>query len=486
MVGDRIHKLLVGVVPVLLLTSGCTHKYENPITKDTQQPDKVLFDTSIDDIEHGRYERARLTLQTMMNTYDTSEYLAKAKLAVADSWKKEGGAHGMAQAEAEYKDFILFYPNMEESAEAQYKICEMQYQQMDKPDRDNMHARMADAECKDVLQKWPNSKYATAAADLLRKAQEVIAGGEMTAAEFYAKKGGNGYFASANRATSLVDQYPLYSRADDALWIAADDYNQMGDKFDNQQAAMYTRIVRDYPLSLHVDDARKQLRAMGRPVPDADPVQEARMKFELENRKRPGFVSRTLDPFSDRPDVSAAAKSGNPEADAFKPGMPLDVPPSALATSTAGTESRVTISTPARDILNSAPDARATAGTTPPASSDASSSDKSADKPADKPAAGTGPGTPNIGANGAALPTAAQAPEGSPESSIAVTAEHANAANAALAAKRRAQAAKAVKPKRRAKPSDRKSTAPAPTTPAAPAPAAAAPAAKPAGSGGGQ
>ena len=61
-------------------------KYENPITKDTQQPDKVLFDTSIDDIEHGRYERARLTLQTMMNTYDTSEYLAKAKLAVADSW----------------------------------------------------------------------------------------------------------------------------------------------------------------------------------------------------------------------------------------------------------------------------------------------------------------------------------------------------------------------------------------------------------------
>ena len=69
------------------LPLGCRKKaYENPITKDTQQPDKVLFDTAIDDIEHGRYERARLTLQTLMNTYDTSEYLAKAKLAVADSW----------------------------------------------------------------------------------------------------------------------------------------------------------------------------------------------------------------------------------------------------------------------------------------------------------------------------------------------------------------------------------------------------------------
>ena len=45
-------------------------KYENPITKDTQQPDKVLFDKAINDIEHGRYEVARLTLNTLINTYD--------------------------------------------------------------------------------------------------------------------------------------------------------------------------------------------------------------------------------------------------------------------------------------------------------------------------------------------------------------------------------------------------------------------------------
>ena len=145
---------LLGVGAMMLLTSGCRHKYDNPITKDTQQPDKVLFDTAIDDIEKGRYERARLTLQTMMNTYDTSEFLAKAKLAMADSWRREGGGHGMAQAEAEYKDFILFYPNMEESAEAQAKICTMQYEQMDKADRDPVHARLADAECKVVLQQW--------------------------------------------------------------------------------------------------------------------------------------------------------------------------------------------------------------------------------------------------------------------------------------------------------------------------------------------
>src|SRR5580704_17889382 len=97
---------------VALMSSCIKKKYENPISKDTQQPDKVLFDKAIGDIEHGRYEVARLTLNTMINTYDTSEFLAKAKLAVADSWYREGGAHGLAQAEAEYKDFILFYPTM--------------------------------------------------------------------------------------------------------------------------------------------------------------------------------------------------------------------------------------------------------------------------------------------------------------------------------------------------------------------------------------
>src|SRR6202795_1062508 len=113
-VRNRIH-LILAIAAILGLLTSCgirRKKYENPISKDTQQPDKVLFDKAVSDIEHGRFEVARLTLNTLINTYDTSEYLAKAKLAVADSWYREGGSHGMAQAEAEYKDFILFYPQM--------------------------------------------------------------------------------------------------------------------------------------------------------------------------------------------------------------------------------------------------------------------------------------------------------------------------------------------------------------------------------------
>src|SRR5581483_11909823 len=241
-IGMIVDRRIVGYVTVLitvaLFVSSCglrRKKYENPISKDTQQPDKILFDKAIKDIEHSRYEVARLTLQTLINTYDTSEYLAKAKLAIADSWYREGGAHGLAQAEAEYKDFILFYPAMEESAEAQEKVCDIHYRQMEKADRDQTHALRAEDECRQLLLQFPNSKFAPQAQQKLRDVQEVLADAEYRVGNFYHTKGS--YPAAVNRLQSIADQFPLFSRADDALWLAADSYSRMGDRFENQEAA---------------------------------------------------------------------------------------------------------------------------------------------------------------------------------------------------------------------------------------------------------
>ncbi len=243
-------KLARAIVPALLifcfdraLTAGCCFhkKYETPITKNTQQPDKVLFDQAVKDIEHGRYETARISLQTMMNTYESSEYMAKAKLAVADSWFREGGANGMAQAEAEYKDFILFYPNMEESAEAQNRVCDIHYKQMDKSDRDWTQSLRAEEECRQVLVQFPNSKFAPQAAQRLREIQESLAEHEFVVGNFYWRKDMNP--AAANRLHAVVDQYPLYSKAGEALFEAGDAYSKMGPRFRKSSADMFGRIV---------------------------------------------------------------------------------------------------------------------------------------------------------------------------------------------------------------------------------------------------
>ncbi len=299
-------------------------KYDNPITKDTKQPDKVLFDRSIDDIEHGRYEVARITLNTLINTYDQSEFLAKAKLAIADSWYREGGAHGLAQAEAEYKDFILFYPTLEEAAESQQKICQIHYRQMEKADRDPNQAFRAEDECRSLIVQFPNSKFVPETQQILRNIQEAIADGEFRVGSFYLKKGSNP--AAANRLNRLADAYPLYSKADEALWETGEAYSKMGNRFRAKAGESYARIVRDYPLSDYVDNAKKRLTALELPIPQADRAAYDRMKYQLENRTKAGMVSKSTGFLKRGPDVHAAAKSGQPAMTAMRPTVPASVP----------------------------------------------------------------------------------------------------------------------------------------------------------------
>ena len=371
------------LVALVVLPTSCglkRHKYDNPITKDTQQPDKVLFDKAIADVEHSRFEVARFTLQTLINTYDTSEYLAKAKLAIADSWFREGGAHGLAQAEAEYKDFILFYPAMEEAAEAQEKVCDIHYKQMEKADRDPMHALRAEDECRQLLIQFPNSKFAPEAQQKLRDIQEVLADAEFRTAAFYHSKGS--FPAAANRYQGLADQFPLFSQADESLWQLADSYQHMGDRFENQQVGALTRIVKDYPLSTHADAARAKLKEMNRPVPEADPVAYARMKYELENHRKTSLVGHFFGAFKTSPNMNLAAKSGSPQMTGLRPTIPASVPPAAAGTQNASNE--VSVSTVAdSSAIDKNPDAR----TTPPAAGDPATAVTATPAPAPPPPA---------------------------------------------------------------------------------------------------
>ena len=402
--------VIAALLSLTALVSSCGRKkYDNPITKDTQQPDKVLFDKAIGDIEHGRYEVARLTLNTMINTYDTSEYLAKAKLAVADSWYREGGAHGLAQAEAEYKDFILFYPQMPESSESQWKICQIHFKQMEKADRDPTQAQRAEEECRLVLVSYPNSAYAKRAEQMLREIQETLANKEYLAGDYYYSR--QAYPAAANRLLYVVDQYPLFSGADEALWKLGSSYNKLGDRWEDKAAGAYSRIVKDYPLSVHVDEAKEKLQAMKRPVPAPDPTALARMKFEEEHRTKITMRQHITDPLKSMvvhgPDTRMAAKSGTPAMETIRPGTPISVPTPATGPGTAGGE--VTVSQTGGSDIDSKPDARAPGAGGAPTATPAAGTPEAASNVTANPATTTNPAaattTPGATAASAPLPT---------------------------------------------------------------------------------
>src|SRR5919202_1658477 len=97
--------LIALILGCVVLTGACSrrNKVQNPLANlDSKQPDKVLFDRAMDALQRRQYDVSRLTFQTLINTYPDSEYIARAKLGVADSWYAEGNSTAMAQAEAEY------------------------------------------------------------------------------------------------------------------------------------------------------------------------------------------------------------------------------------------------------------------------------------------------------------------------------------------------------------------------------------------------
>src|SRR5579863_10062714 len=214
----------IALFGMLAFTTACTNKkVSNPIANiDSKQPDKVLFDRAMDSMKHNRFEQARLSLQTLINTYPDSEFIARAKLAVADSWYAEGGSTSLAQAEIEYKDFETFFPNMPEAAEAQLKIANIHYQQMEEPDRDFTHAVRAEEEYRQLIMQYPDRKLVPEAKQHLREVQEVIASREFSVGRFYYLR--QSFPAAIARLKSLADKYPLYSKADEALYLLGQSY----------------------------------------------------------------------------------------------------------------------------------------------------------------------------------------------------------------------------------------------------------------------
>ncbi|HEV7966261.1 MAG TPA: outer membrane protein assembly factor BamD [Candidatus Acidoferrales bacterium] len=327
------------------LLAGCFGKKSAaPVAGTSAQPDSILYTKATNDIKHGRYSVGRLALQTLINTYPDSEYLAKAKLEIADSYYKEGGNAGLKQSIVECKDFITFFPFLDEAANCQLQIAMAHYRQMEKPDRDHAEAVQAEAEFQTFLEKYPNSSLRPQAEQHLRDVQEVLAEGNFRVASFYYTR--TAYRAAGARLIELTNRYPLYSQADQANWMLGQIYEK--GEHNEIAARYYSRIVKDYPLSPLAGDAKNKLVKFGVPVPPADPTAVARMQKE-QSMSRPGFVKRSMTVLKSNPDVSTAAHNGaptmTPASESGDETIGFGLQPNANAAPTASVGSTATVET---------------------------------------------------------------------------------------------------------------------------------------------
>jgi len=315
-------------------------KVDPLVGKDANLPDKVLYDKAEAAVKRGRYDVARLDLQTLLNAYPDSQYMMRAKLGVADSWYKEGGVAALTQAEQEYTDFITFFPNAPEAAEAQMRIGDIYFKQMDKPDRDYANTLKAEAAYRQMIQQFPDSTLLPQAKQRLREVQETLASREANIASFYATH--QNWSATIARYQTVVDTYPLYSHLDDVLLGLGDSFEaeaqgvrasklpeaakaQLLKIDEDQAAAAYRKIVLEHSAAAHVEDAKDRLVAMGLPIPTPTPEQAA-ASAALENSRGQYTLSSRVELFVlHKADTVPAASVGEPPLEDATPTLAPDV-----------------------------------------------------------------------------------------------------------------------------------------------------------------
>jgi outer membrane protein assembly factor BamD len=315
-------------------------KLDPLVGKDMQLPDKQLYDKALAQRKSGHYDVARLDLQTLLNTYPDSQYQMRAKLAVADSWYQEGGSAALAQAEQEYTDFITFFPNAPEAAEAQMRIGDIYFKQMDVPDRDFEKGVKAQDGYRTMLKQYPDApkEILDQARQKLREVQEVLASREAELAAFYATH--NNWAATIARYQTVIDTYPQYSHMDDALIGVGDAYEaeaalirsqrtcegtgpqpaclpegpkaKLLEEYDGKAADAYRKVVLYHYAAPHVEDAKERLVGMNLEVPVPTREQVATSEA-LEGSRAQYTMRKRLELLVLRkPDTVNAAGQGEP------------------------------------------------------------------------------------------------------------------------------------------------------------------------------
>jgi outer membrane protein assembly factor BamD len=248
--------------------------------------DRDLYEEAMNFLEKNRFIAARLTLQTLLQTYQDSEYSPKAKYAMAESFYMEAGSSNLVSAESEYRHFITFFPEDELADDAQLKIAMTHIRQMQKPDRDDTHARLAEFELLNMINNdaYADSPLLNEAKEKLRGVQEVLAASILgPARQYFLRKA---YPAVVDRCDEIIKKYPDYTGMDRVLFLMGESKNRMNLKAES--IPYYEQVVRDYPLSDSVEDATKRLLELNAPVPPPNALALNRARLQQQQEQSDG------------------------------------------------------------------------------------------------------------------------------------------------------------------------------------------------------
>jgi len=195
-------------------------------------PDR-LYAEAKDEMSMANYTRAIELLEKLESRYPFGRWAQQAQLEIAWAHYKDGER---APALAAIDRFIRLHPEHSAMDYALYLkgLINFNEQQgilawlgsQDLAERDLQAAREAFDTFKDLVTRYPDSKYTPDAEARMSYLLNSMARGEMLIARYYLQRGA--YVAAANRAQAVIRQYQQAPAVEDALAILVHAYDKLG------------------------------------------------------------------------------------------------------------------------------------------------------------------------------------------------------------------------------------------------------------------
>jgi outer membrane protein assembly factor BamD len=240
--------------------SGCASS-QGDLSSLASSSDEIVWQAAEKAFQKKQWDSARKYYRRIVDGFPQSEHLPDARLGLAETHFKEGGAGNSVLAVSEYREFLTLYPSHPKSDYAQFQTAEAYYEQRNGPDRDQTNTMKALEEYERLLDVYPNSSHVEIARLRVANLRQYLAKAEFSAGYFY-QRTRKAYRSAIGRYEVILSDYPDYSGTDEAMYRLAECLVAAARKA--EALPHLSRLLAEYPNSKFAPQARALTEELAR------------------------------------------------------------------------------------------------------------------------------------------------------------------------------------------------------------------------------
>ena len=245
----------------LVLMAACSSSDEEGYV---ERPVDDIYNEATDALEAGSYKQAAALFDEVERQHPYSQWATRAQLMAAYSHYQ---ANAYDDALVALDRFIQLHPSHQDTPYAYYLKGLSYYEQISDVARDQEMTQLAMKTLRELVARFPQSRYASDARIKIDLTRDHLAGKDMEIGRYYLRQ--RHYLAAINRFKAVVERYQTTMHVPEALHRLAESYRALG--LDDEARKAAAVLGYNFPGSKWYTDSYGMIEGRRVRAEDEDP-----------------------------------------------------------------------------------------------------------------------------------------------------------------------------------------------------------------------